>query len=81
MSNLIQSIEAFFANASAWGAGLPQYVSVPLIIILAAIGTAAIVGLLLGLIRLIFGKKAIDFIKNIPERLNAAGAAQGTKNE
>jgi hypothetical protein len=80
MSNLIQSVETFFASASAWGAGLPHFVSVPLIMILAAVGTAAIVGLLLWLIRLIFGKKAIDFIKNIPEHLNA-GAAHGTKRE
>ena len=44
---------------------------VPLIMILAAVGTAMIVGLLMGLIRLIFGQKAIDFIKSIPQRLDS----------
>ena len=44
---------------------------VPLIMILAAVGTAIIVGLLMGLIRLIFGQKAIDFIKSIPQRLDS----------
>ena len=44
---------------------------VPLIMILAAVGTAMIVRLLMGLIRLIFGQKAIDFIKSIPQRLDS----------
>jgi len=70
MSNLIQSIENLFANASAWGANLPQLILVPLIMVLAAVGTAVIVGILMGLIRLIFGQKAIDFIKSIPQRLD-----------
>jgi hypothetical protein len=70
MNNLFQSIKTFFANASAWGASLPQYISVPLIIVLAVVGTAAIVSLLLLLIRLVFGQKAIDFIKNFPQRIN-----------
>lgn len=70
MNNLTQSIGAFFENAAAWGSGLPQYVLVPLVMILAIVGTTAIVGLLLGIIRLIFGQKAIDFITSIPQRLN-----------
>lgn len=74
MNSFLQSAETFFNNAEAWGANLPLYISVPLIMILAAIGTAGIVGLLLGLVRLIFGKKATDFIKNIPQRLNNAAA-------
>jgi hypothetical protein len=72
VNNLFQNIKNFFANASAWGASLPQYISVPLIIVLAAIGTAAIVSLLLLIIRLVFGQKAIDFIKNLPQRINEA---------
>jgi len=71
MSNLIQNIETFFDNAATWGAGLPQFVLVPLIMILAIVGTTLIVGLVIGLIRLIFGQKAIDFIKSIPQRLES----------
>lgn len=70
MSNLLQGIETFFAQASAFSEGLPLIILVPLIMILAAIGTAVIVTLLMGLIRLIFGKKAVDFIKDMPQRLN-----------
>lgn len=69
MSYLIQSIETFFGNAEAWGANLPQYILVPLIMIVSAILTAIIVTLLMGLIRLIFGQKTIDFIKSIPQSL------------
>ena len=70
MGNLIQSIENLFASASVWGANLPQFVLVPLVMLLATVGTIVIVGLLMGLIRLIFGQKAIDFIKSIPQCLN-----------
>ena len=72
MSNMRQTVKAFFISASAWGANLPQYILVPLIILLAAVGTAVIVGLLLGIIRLVFGQKAVDFIKNMPKFLNDA---------
>jgi hypothetical protein len=79
---MIEKAEVFFAGLSEIGSGLPQFILVPLIMILAAVGTAAIVGLLLGLVRLIFGKKAIDFIKNIPQRLNnAANGFNGSQNE
>jgi len=81
MSNLLQTVQNFFTNAWAWGATLPQYIAVPLIIVLTLIGTAAIVSLILGLIRLIFGQKAIDFIKNIPQHLNnASNGVNGSKN-
>jgi len=72
MNNLLESAKSFFATASAWGANLPQYISVPLIIALSLVGTVIIVSLIMGLIRLVFGQKAIDFIKNIPQRLNNA---------
>lgn len=81
MSNLLQSIETFFTNAAAWGSNLPQYISVPLIMALALVGTVVLVSLTLGLIRLIFGQKAIDFIKNIPQHLNnVANGANGSQN-
>jgi len=53
--------------------GIPTLIMVPLIMILSIVGTTVIVGLLMGLIRLVFGEKAIDFIKSIPQRLNNAG--------
>ena len=58
-------------NLSEMAAGIPTLVLVPLIMILSAVGTTVIVGLLMGLIRLIFGQKAIDFIKSIPQRLDS----------
>jgi hypothetical protein len=70
MNNWFQSIKTFFANASAWGSSLPQYISVPLIIVLAVVGTAAIVSLLLLMIRLVFGQKAVDFIRDFPRRMS-----------
>ena len=70
MSNLLQTIQNFIINAWAWGATLPQFIAVPLIILLTLVGTAVIVTLILGIIRLIFGQKAVDFIKNIPQHLN-----------
>jgi len=69
---MIEQIETFFAGLSEMASGIPTLLLVPLIMILAAIGTAVIVGFLMGLIRLIFGQKAIDFIKSIPQRLNNA---------
>jgi|GEM_PF-617020 len=81
MSNLLQNVQNFFTNAWAWGATLPQYIAVPLIIVLTLVGTAAVVSLILGLIRLIFGQKAIDFIKNISQHLNnASNGVNGSKN-
>jgi len=81
MSNLLQNVQNFFINAWAWGATLPQYIAVPLIIVLTLVGTAAVVSLILGLIRLIFGQKAIDFIKNISQHLNnASNGVNGSKN-
>ena len=59
-------------NLSEMAAGIPTLVLVPLIMILSAVGTTVIVGLLMGLIRLIFGQKAIDFIMSLPQRLNNA---------
>jgi len=79
MNRLIQSIRDFFTNASAWGSNLPQYISVPLIMVLALVGTVVIVSLILGLIRLIFGQKVIDSIKNIPQYLN--NASNGSQNK
>lgn len=70
MSNLIQHIGALFDSAAAWGANLPQFILVPLVMVLALVGTIVIVSLILGLIRLVFGQKAIDFIKNMPQHLN-----------
>jgi len=70
MSNLLQTVQNFFINAWAWGATLPQYIAVPLIILLTLVGTVVIVTIILGIIRLIFGQKAVDFIKNIPQHLN-----------
>jgi len=67
---MIEKIETFFMSLSEMAAGIPTLAVVPLIMILAAVGTAVIVGILLGLVRLIFGQKAIDFIKSIPQRLN-----------
>lgn len=82
MSNLIQYVEAFFAPAAAWGANLPQYISVPLIMILATVGTAVVVKILLLIIRLLFGQKAIDFIKNFPQHLNnASNGLNDSKNK
>ena len=75
---LIEKIEIFFAGLSEMAAGIPTLVLVPLIMILAAIGTTVIVGLLMGLIRLIFGQKAIDFIMSLPQRLN--NASNGLNN-
>ena len=69
---MIESIEIFFAGLSEMASGIPTLVMVPLIMILATVGTIVIVGLLMGLIRLIFGQKAIDFIKSIPQRLDSA---------
>jgi len=57
-------------NLSEMAAGIPTLVLVPLIMILSAVGTTVIVGLLMGLVRLIFGQKAIDFIMSLPQRLN-----------
>jgi len=70
MSNLLQTVQNFFINAWAWGATLPQFIAVPLIILLTLVGTVVIVTIILGIIRLIFGQKAVDFIKNIPQHLN-----------
>jgi len=81
MSNLLQNVQNFFTNAWAWGATLPQYIAVPLIIVLTLVGTAAVVSLILGLIRLIFGQKAIDNIKNISQHLNnASNGVNAPKN-
>jgi len=68
---MIEKIEMFFTGLAEMASGIPTLVMVPLIMILAAVGTAMIVGLLMGLIRLIFGQKAIDFIKSIPQRLDS----------
>jgi len=65
-------------NLSEMAAGIPTLVLVPLIMILSAVGTTVIVGLLMGLIRLIFGQKAIDFIMSLPQRLN--NASNGLNN-
>jgi len=72
MSNLLQSIEVFLTNAAAWGSNLPQFILVPLVMVLALVGTVVIVSPILGLIRLIFGQKAIDFIKDTPWHLSDA---------
>ena len=68
---MIEKIEMFFMGLAEMASGIPTLFMVPLIMILAAVGTAMIVGLLMGLIRLIFGQKAIDFIKSIPQRLDS----------
>ena len=68
---MIEKIEMFFTGFAEMASGIPTLVMVPLIMILAAVGTAIIVGLLMGLIRLVFGQKAIDFIKSIPQRLDS----------
>jgi len=60
---MIEKIEIFFAGLSEMASGIPTLVMVPLIMILAAIGTAMIVCLLLGVVRLIFGQRAVDFIR------------------
>jgi len=65
-------------NLSEMAAGIPTLVLVPLIMILSAVGTTVIVGLLMGLVRLIFGQKAIDFIMSLPQRLN--NASNGLNN-
>jgi len=77
---MIEQIKAFLAGLSEMAAGIPTLLLVPIIMILASVGTAVIVGLLTVSIRLIFGQKAIDFIKSMPQRLNNAATGNISYN-
>jgi len=63
----IQRIEAFFRSLEAMGLNLPLFVLVPLIMILAIVGTVILVKAIQWLIKLVLGEKGKRFIDSFTD--------------